>query len=797
MRFKFGLKSKMLIFILVTSITIFIIAIGYISYIFKNISLKNAKQLSDTYAREYANLTKAKLNEYMLSARTLSSEIEAYYALPEEQRRPMFSDFLANVLKNNDDFISTWSICEPLTIDSLDNQYINKTGSTFAGNFSPTYYKDSGQIKIMASNDTVLFQGAYFTVPKSTGKETILDPYYYSYTGNENDAVLETNLIVPIRNKNSEFIGVVGIDVTLKKLSTIFQKIKPFNKGYAYLISNNGTIVTYPDEKLVGKFIDSIPNFNNFPSDAKTKIKKGEKFSFILKDKNKIGKEYITISPISVGKVNTPWAIAVSVPVKTIMQKANKSFSYAIFIGIAGLALLTIVIWLIAGNITRPILKTTNLLEKLSKGEINKNDILSINSNDEIGEMANSVNTLIHSLVNTAGFATEIGNGNLDVEFSLLSENDILGKSLLEMRENLILAKKEEEIGKKEDQKRNWATQGMAKFGELLRDNKENIEELAFHLIKTLIKYVDASQCAFFILNNDIPTEIFLELKATIAFGRRKFIKKRVVFGETLIGRAAEERKTITVSNLPENYISIIKGVSGENPKNLLIVPLQVNDEVFGVIELISYHSFEDYQIEFIEKIGESIASTIAGVKINIRTNQLLEQSKKQADELAQQEEEMRQNMEEMQATQEEAAKREAEMKGLMNGINSRMLVAEYDLDGQLIEINEELLNLYGTVRQKVIGKYREEFDTGVHLNQEEKDLLWNDLRNGKTRKRIHHLIINNKDIWLNEIYTPVFDNSGNPIKILNISTDITEMYKTQNEIELIEEEIKEIQANN
>ncbi len=794
MRFKFGLKSKMLLFILITSVLIFIGAIGYISYTFKNKSFTNATVLADTYANEYANITMAKLNEYMIAARTLASELEAYYALPENERRQFLSDFLVNVLKNNDDFISIWSICEPYTIDSLDTKYINEVGSTFIGNFSPTFYKDNGEIKIMTSDDTVLFQGDYYTIPKTTGKETVLDPYYYSYTGE--DSVLETNLIVPIRNQLKEFIGVIGIDVTLETFNEMINEIKPFEKGYAFLISNNGTLVAHAKENLAGKLIDSLPGFQYYPTELKSIIADGENFSFILKDRNMNRKNYVSFSPVYIGKSGTPWSIAISVPVKTIMKRANHSFFLAMFIGLAGLVLLAIVIWSIASNITNPILKITNLLKDVSNGEIHKNKLLNIKTNDEIGEMAGSVNTLINGLVETIEFSNQIGEGNLSAKFDLLSEEDVLGSSLIKMRESLIRAKEEEEIGKKEDQKRNWATQGMAKFGELLREDNENTEDLAYSIIKNLVSYVDAVQCAFFILNDENKSETLFDLISTIAFERRKFITKTIKSGETLVGRVAEEGKTIHLDNLPEEYIEVTTGISGEKPKNLLIAPLKVNDIVYGVIELISFNKFENYQIEFVEKIGESIASAISGIKVNVRTAELLEKSKKQADELAQQEEEMRQNMEEMQATQEEAAKREAEMKGLIHGVNTITMVAEYDLDGQIVEINNELLNIYGLSRHQVLGKYRGAFEVDSQANKEEFEQLWIDLQKGKTKKRVHHMVVNNKDVWLNEIYTPIFDDEGDPVKILNLSIDITNSMKMQNEIENLEKEVKEIQVS-
>ena len=91
-------------------------------------------------------------------------------------------------------------------------------------------------------------------------------------------------------------------------------------------------------------------------------------------------------------------------------------------------------------------------------------------------------------------------------------------------------------------------------------------------------------------------------------------------------------------------------------PRALLIVPLIYNDVIYGLVEIASFNEYPPHVIEFIERIGESIAATISSSKSQIQTALLLEQSQQQAEEMSSQEEEMRQNMEELRATQEQSA---------------------------------------------------------------------------------------------------------------------------------------------
>jgi methyl-accepting chemotaxis protein len=349
--------------------------------------------------------------------------------------------------------------------------------------------------------------------------------------------------------------------------------------------------------------------------------------------------------------------------------------------------------------------------------------------------MSNSVNTLINGLNKTAEFANEIGKGNLNAEFDLLSDKDILGKSLLEMRESLRNAKTQEENRKSEDEKQNWATQGIAKFGDILRQNNDDMNEFSYNIISNLVKYINANQGGIFIINDDDKKDRFIELIASYAYEKRKYIEKRIELGVGLIGRCIQEQKAIYMTSLPEDYISITSGLGKAVPSSLLIIPLKVNEEIFGVIELAGFNEFEPHVIKFVEDIGESIASTISSTKINIRTNQLLEQSQQQSEEMSAQEEEMRQNMEELQATQEEADRKTADMQGLLNALNTANLVIEYDLYGKILTVNDNYLKLVDIKRNQIVGTHHSD---NMKFNKKELEAnkgFWTDLRNGIAKK--------------------------------------------------------------
>ena len=65
-----------------------------------------------------------------------------------------------------------------------------------------------------------------------------------------------------------------------------------------------------------------------------------------------------------------------------------------------------------------------------------------------------------------------------------------------------------------------------------------------------------------------------------------------------------------------------------------MIVPLKEEDRIEGIIEIASLKEFEKHQIEFIESIGESIASSLSAGKVNQTTKKLLEETQEKAEEM-------------------------------------------------------------------------------------------------------------------------------------------------------------------
>ena len=201
--------------------------------------------------------------------------------------------------------------------------------------------------------------------------------------------------------------------------------------------------------------------------------------------------------------------------------------------------------------------------------------------------------------------------------------------------------------------------------------------------------------------------------------------------------------------------------------------------KVLGVVELISFKEYEDFEIEFLEKVGDDMAVTVANVITNQKTVRLLEQSQRQSKALALKEEQARQTLEELNATQEEARHRIEQISSLVSAVNQISMVSEYDIDGYLTDINDNFLRLLGVDRQQIIGKKQGSFDKVE--NREKNDKMWAKLRKGETVTSVQIIDAGFKNIVLSETYVPVKDSQGKILKVINIAIDITHSYGDKN----------------
>lgn len=452
----------------------------------------------------------------------------------------------------------------------------------------------------------------------------------------------------------------------------------------------------------------------------------------------------------------------------TLVESTGNLRIITIVLGLAIIGIGFLSAYLLVRTITRPINYIKDVVVKLGRGELVEDKGTKF-SNDEIGEMALATDSLVTGLKATTVFAENIGSGKYDSQFTPLSDHDVLGNALLNMRSNLARVAED-------DKKRNWTTEGLAKFGEILRGNNSDVQKLTDEIVGNLVKYLKANQGALYIIDDTNENEEqTMSMVSCYAWDKKKFINQKVHIGEGLAGQAWQEGDTIYITDVPQNYIKITSGLGDANPNAILIMPLKVNDQIFGVVELATFGSFRDFEIDFVKRIAESIASTISSVKVNARTQRLLSESQQMTEEMRAQEEEMRQNMEELQATQEEMQRGQLESSAAMEVINNSTAMADYDTEGNIIYANANFLKLMGYSLDEVKGESHKMFAHRDDRTGEAYRKFWKDLAAGRTQKGEFRRVSKiGKELWVYGQYNPVINKDGNVYKITEIIFDIS-----------------------
>ncbi len=200
-----------------------------------------------------------------------------------------------------------------------------------------------------------------------------------------------------------------------------------------------------------------------------------------------------------------------------------------------------------------------------------------------------------------------------------------------------------------ENARNDWFKTGQSELADQVRGDK-NIHTLSRDIIVYLAKYLDAQVGTFYIAGNDGV----LNLSGTYAFTKRKKLVTQIHPGHGLVGEAALEKEHILISDVPEDYIRVESSLGSAVPRNILVIPVLLQNRVKGIMELGSIMPFTDTQIEFLTLVAESIAIVINSAQERQKAQELLEQTQRQAGELQVQQEELRMTNEELQTQQEE-----------------------------------------------------------------------------------------------------------------------------------------------
>ena len=462
----------------------------------------------------------------------------------------------------------------------------------------------------------------------------------------------------------------------------------------------------------------------------------------------------------------------------------NRQLGSAMALGIFILANIMI---LFTMSVKRSFIKLSSYTRKLSIGTIPTP--LDASSGDEFGKIAGDLNLHAEDLRKKIDLITSMSQEGPGEIFTPQT-GDELGNALLVLSDYLTRNELHEVTRNREDKQQNWISEGAAQLGEVLRSERDDVNELSFQIIQKLVRYMNMEMGSLFVTGDTDCDNPILKLAASYAFDRRKYITAELAWGEGLPGACAQEKERIFVTEVPPGYFEVASGLGSSMPNCILLVPLKMGDRVIGVVELATVRLLRPFEIEFVESLSESIASSLMAVRSSERNAQLLQQSRAQAEALKQQEAAMRENMHKLEQAQKESSTRESEIRGIINAINQSTLVAELGLNGRYTSVNEKFLMLLESQKEQVIGKLYSDFAMVDRSSAEYKE-FWATLKDGRSVANTEmYRLFSGEEVWLQQTFTPIINDEGRVYKILNIAVNITEERSLQAQLQSREQEI-------
>jgi methyl-accepting chemotaxis protein len=126
-----------------------------------------------------------------------------------------------------------------------------------------------------------------------------------------------------------------------------------------------------------------------------------------------------------------------------------------------------------------------------------------------------------------------------------------------------------------------------------------------------------------------------------------------------------------------------------------------------------------------------------------------------------------------------------AELKAQLAAISRVMAVISFDLNGVVLDCNDNFLAAMGYERDEVVGKHHRLFVATSYAESAEYRTFWSDLRAGHPLSAVYHRLgRGGREVLLQASYNPILDSAGKPYKVIKFATDLTAQTRSATESE-------------
>ncbi|OXY85928.1 HAMP domain-containing protein [Streptomyces diastatochromogenes] len=261
----------------------------------------------------------------------------------------------------------------------------------------------------------------------------------------------------------------------------------------------------------------------------------------------------------------------------------------------------------LAGNLTRQVRAIAEVTSAVAEGDLTRS--ITADAPGEVGELRDNINAMVESLRATT----------------------------------------------RSNQEQDWLQTNLARITGLLQGTR-GLPEIAELIMAEVPPLVSAPYGAFFVAEEgEHGPELVMAAGYGLPEPPESGTPRRFRIGQGLVGQAARDRRALLVDPVPPGYATVSSAVGSAEPTALIVLPIVVEDLVLGAVELAALHSFTALHRDFLDRFVVSAGAVLSSLVANLRTDELLAQSRSLADEL-------RSKTEELQARQQELQRSNAEL---------------------------------------------------------------------------------------------------------------------------------------